>query len=60
MICDALDWDIDLMTPIKYIEVILLHVAYCFAKDLVRKLSYELIVLCLTGKDTWHTHMMIV
>ncbi len=51
MICNALDWDIDIITPINYVEAILLHVRDCSVKDCLRKLSYEMIVLCLTGKN---------
>jgi len=47
-ICNALDWDIDMITPINYVETILLHVMGCPLKDRIRQLSYELIVLCLT------------
>jgi hypothetical protein len=52
IICEAVDWDIDVMTPINYVETILLHVNNCMVKDSLRKLSYELIVLCLTGKNS--------
>ncbi|UJR35418.1 hypothetical protein I4U23_028175 [Adineta vaga] len=48
VICNALDWDIDLTTPINHIETILLHVLDYSVKQHLRELTYELIVLCLT------------
>ncbi len=51
MICNALDWDIDMTTPLNCVEAILLQVIDYSIKDRLRKLSYELIVLCLTGKN---------
>jgi hypothetical protein len=60
MICNALDWDIDIITPINYVEAILLHVTDRSVKDRIRKLCYELIVLCLTGKNIIHVHIMLV
>jgi hypothetical protein len=50
MICNAVDWDIDMMTPVNYVEAMLLDVNDCLMKDRLRQLSYEMIVLCLTGK----------
>jgi hypothetical protein len=50
MICEAVDWDIDLITPINYIEAILHRLTDCSVKDRLRELSYRLIVLCMTGK----------
>ncbi|CAF0717188.1 unnamed protein product [Adineta steineri] len=47
MICNALEWDIDMITPINYIEAMLLHVTDSSIKARVRELTYELIVLCL-------------
>ncbi|CAF0876218.1 unnamed protein product [Rotaria sp. Silwood1] len=49
LICNKLDWDIDILTPINYVEAILLHVLNYSIKDRLRQLTYELIVLCLTG-----------
>ncbi|CAF3380043.1 unnamed protein product [Rotaria sp. Silwood1] len=48
LICNKLDWDIDILTPINYVEAILLHVLNYSIKDRLRQLTYELIVLCLT------------
>ncbi|CAF0833703.1 unnamed protein product [Rotaria sordida] len=48
LICNTLDWDIDIITPINYVEAILLHVSDYLIKDRLRPLTYELIVLCLT------------
>ncbi|CAF4078662.1 unnamed protein product, partial [Rotaria sp. Silwood1] len=48
LICNKLDWDIDVLTPINYVEAILLHVLNYSIKDRLRQLTYELIVLCLT------------
>ncbi len=50
MICNVMDWDIDMVTPINYVEALLLHVSDYSEKDHLRKLSYEMLVLCLTGK----------
>ena len=50
MICNAIDWDTDVMTPVNYIEAMLLDVDNYLMKDHLRQLSYEMIVLCLTGK----------
>ncbi|CAF4758506.1 unnamed protein product, partial [Rotaria sp. Silwood2] len=50
LICNTLDWDIDIITPINYVEAILLHVLNYSIRDRLRQLTYELIVLCLTGK----------
>ena len=50
MICNALEWDIDMTTPINYIEALLLFVDDCTKRDHVRRLSSEMVVLCLTGK----------
>jgi len=41
-----------MITPINYVEAILLHVMDPSARADVRELTYEMIVLCLTGKDT--------
>ncbi len=60
MICDAVDWDIDMMTPINYVEAMLLDMNDYLVKDRLRKLSYEMIVLCLTGKKKCDIHVMIV
>jgi hypothetical protein len=60
LICNTLDWDIDVITPINYVEAILLHVMDCSVKDHLRKLTYELIVLCLTGKNISYFDVMIV
>ncbi|CAF3920841.1 unnamed protein product [Rotaria sp. Silwood2] len=48
LICNTLDWDIDIITPINYAEAILLHVLNYSIRDRLRQLTYELIVLCLT------------
>ena len=60
MICNTLDWDIDMITPINYVEAVLPYVMDSSLKDRIRKLSYELIVLCLTGKNILYIHMMII
>lgn len=42
-----------MITPINYVEAILLHVMDSSARADVRELTYEMIVLCLTGKDAF-------
>jgi hypothetical protein len=60
LICNTLDWDIDVITPINYVEAILLHVMDYSVKDHLRQLAYELIVLCLTGKNISYFDVMVV
>ena len=50
LICNILDWDIDVITSINYVEAILLHVLNSSIRDRLRQVTYEFIVLCLTGK----------
>jgi hypothetical protein len=60
LICNTLDWDIDVITPINYVEAILLHVMDYSVKDRLRQLTYELIVLCLIGKNISYFDVMFV
>ncbi|CAM4913179.1 unnamed protein product [Rotaria socialis] len=48
LICNRLDWDIDVITSINYVEAILLHLLNSSIRDRLRQLTYEFIVLCLT------------
>ncbi|CAM4777046.1 unnamed protein product [Rotaria magnacalcarata] len=48
LICNILDWDIDVITSINYVEAILLHLLNSSTRDRLRQLTYEFIVLCLT------------
>jgi hypothetical protein len=49
-----------MITPINYIEAILLHVTDCSITDRLRQLCSELIVLCLIGKSNSHVRMIII
>lgn len=60
MICNAMDWDINVTTPMNYVEALLLYVNERSEKDRLRRLSYEMVVLCLTGKKVFDTKVVIV
>lgn len=58
IICNALNWDIDMITPINYVEAILSHVMDSSSRARIRELTYELIILCLTGKNiSWNENL---
>lgn len=51
IICNGVDWDIDVITSVHFVEAILLHLNDCAIKHQIRKLTFELIVMCLTNID---------
>jgi len=51
IICNGVDWDIDVITSVHFVEAILLHLNDCVIKHQIRKLTYELIVMCLIDVD---------
>ena len=60
MICNALDWDVNIITPMNYVEAVLLFVDDYSTRDHVRRLSHEMVVFCLTGKRMFDDEMVNV
>ena len=50
LLCHALDWDLESITPINYVEALLPFFADATLRCHLREFTYRCLTFCLTGK----------